>query len=55
MSLAPREAFGSRTVEAEPQLEENEVKPSQQEEGKFFELQQQRGKANAFFCDHLGP
>ncbi|CAB1101553.1 unnamed protein product [Ectocarpus sp. CCAP 1310/34] len=37
MSLAPHETLGSRTVEAEPQLEEDEVKPSQQEEGHFFE------------------
>ncbi|CAN0196957.1 unnamed protein product [Ectocarpus sp. 8 AP-2014] len=33
MPLAPRETLGSRTVEAEPQLEEDEAKPSQQEEG----------------------
>ncbi|CAN0268398.1 unnamed protein product, partial [Ectocarpus sp. 6 AP-2014] len=33
MPLVPRETLGSRTVEAEPQLEEDEAKPSQQEEG----------------------
>ncbi|CAM9859572.1 unnamed protein product, partial [Ectocarpus sp. 4 AP-2014] len=33
MPLDPRETLGSRTLEAEPQLEEDEGKPSQQEEG----------------------
>lgn len=56
MTSAPRETFGSHTVEAGPQLEEDEAKPSHQEEGKVL-LPQRRGKANQFsatICWALG-